>query len=394
MSRPTRWASSRWRSRAATTSSPRPYGRSTSSSRRPSASASAPGSSTPTDAASPRSGGGSPRSGRAARRTRRGHRPPRSPPRARARQFRRARAAHLGLVERQLAVIEKLEEREHDPDRLETLFQLDHLATGMRRYSENLLVIAGSEHKANHPGPVPLLDVVRASISEVERYDRVQIQALPPHALVAGYAADSVSHLLAELLDNATAFSPPDAHVHVSGWLLESGEVMLSVQDEGIGMTADRLAEVNNRLADPTPTTPAAPPGGPAGARAVRGDQAGRAPRDPGATARAAAGRVAAVVVLPTNVLPSGRPGSGLPPVPPAPVAPVTPASGADWTAMQDTRRPVPNRARHAPPRPRRPGARTGARAAPAGPRSRTSPEPVRPAAAAPYGRRRPSTSA
>ncbi|WFB07441.1 nitrate- and nitrite sensing domain-containing protein [Streptomyces sp. LX-29] len=160
---------------------------------------------------------------------------------------------NLGLIERQLAIIEGLEEKEQDPDRLETLFQLDHLATGMRRYSENLLVIAGSEHKATHAGPVPLLDVLRASISEVERYDRVQIQSLPPHSYVAGFAADSVSHLVAELLENATAFSPPDAHVQVSGWLLETGELMLSVQDEGIGMTPERFDELNARLAEPVP---------------------------------------------------------------------------------------------------------------------------------------------
>ncbi|MFE6777567.1 nitrate- and nitrite sensing domain-containing protein [Streptomyces sp. NPDC057702] len=159
----------------------------------------------------------------------------------------------LGLVERQLAVIETMEESEQDPERLDTLFTIDHLATGMRRYSENLLVIAGSERQSNHPGPVSLLDVLRAAISEVERYQRVRIQALPPQAQVAGFAADSVSHLVAELLENATVFSPPSTEVLVSGWLMESGEVMLSVQDEGIGMTADRFEELNTRLADPVP---------------------------------------------------------------------------------------------------------------------------------------------
>ncbi|MEU2791117.1 nitrate- and nitrite sensing domain-containing protein [Streptomyces sp. NPDC007100] len=156
----------------------------------------------------------------------------------------------LGLVERQLTVIESLEEKEQDPDRLETLFKLDHFAARMRRNSENLLVLAGAEHSTAHPGPVPLLDVLRASVSEIERYERVRVQSLPPHSQVAGFAADDVSHLVAELLENATAFSPPDSHVELSGWLLESGEVMLSVQDEGIGMTADRLAELNARLAD------------------------------------------------------------------------------------------------------------------------------------------------
>ncbi|MCM2576072.1 sensor histidine kinase [Streptomyces meridianus] len=157
----------------------------------------------------------------------------------------------LGLVERQLSVIEGLEEQEHDPERLETLFKLDHLATRMRRHGENLLVLAGSEHHGGHTNPVPLLDVLRAGISEIERYERVQIQSLPPHAQVAGFAADAVSHLVAELLENATAFSPPDADVELSGWLLESGEVMLSVQDQGIGMTEERLKELNGRLADP-----------------------------------------------------------------------------------------------------------------------------------------------
>ncbi|MFK8849079.1 nitrate- and nitrite sensing domain-containing protein [Streptomyces sp. Ac-502] len=155
----------------------------------------------------------------------------------------------LNLVERQLTVIESLEQKEQDPDRLETLFKLDHFAARMRRNSENLLVLAGAEHSAGQPGPVPLLDVLRASISEIERYERVRVQSLPPHSQVAGFAADDISHLVAELLENATAFSPPDAHVELSGWLLESGEVMLSVQDEGIGMTAERLAELNDRLA-------------------------------------------------------------------------------------------------------------------------------------------------
>ncbi|WP_063727748.1 nitrate- and nitrite sensing domain-containing protein [Streptomyces sp. RTd22] len=221
----------------------------------------------------------------------------------------------LGLIERQLAIIESMEEQEQDPDRLETLFQLDHLATGMRRYGENLLIVAGSEHQANHPGPVPLLDVLRASISEVERYDRVHLQSLPPHAQVAGFAADSISHLIAELLENATAFSPPDVAVQVSGWLLESGEVMLSVQDEGIGMTPERLAELNERLADKVPEYCQGPqPDDPLGLglyvvtrlAARHGVRVSLREQQPGG--------IAAVVVLPTRILPAGPPGAGLPP--------------------------------------------------------------------------------
>ncbi|MFD8866751.1 nitrate- and nitrite sensing domain-containing protein [Streptomyces sp. NPDC059590] len=225
----------------------------------------------------------------------------------------------LGLIERQLTIIEQMEEREQDPDRLQTLFQLDHLATGMRRYGENLLVIAGSENKAAHPGPVPLLDVLRASISEVERYDRVQIQSLPQHAQVAGYAADSISHLVAELLENATTFSPPDTMVQIAGWLLESGEVMLSVQDEGIGMTPERFVELNGRLADPVPEYCQGPqPEDPLGLglyvvtrlAARHGVRVQLREQKPGG--------VAAVVVLPTKILPAGPPGAGLPPAVPA----------------------------------------------------------------------------
>ncbi|MFE9770937.1 nitrate- and nitrite sensing domain-containing protein [Streptomyces sp. NPDC005931] len=162
----------------------------------------------------------------------------------------------LGLVERQLGVIEGLEEREDDPERLATLFKLDHFATVMRRHSENLLVLAGTEHVQHTAGPVPLVDVVRAAVSEIERYERVRIAALPPHAHIAGFAADDLSHLLAELMENATSFSPPDLPVEVSGWLLENGEVMLSVQDEGIGMTGERLDRLNARLADLDPEAP------------------------------------------------------------------------------------------------------------------------------------------
>ncbi|MFP8883551.1 nitrate- and nitrite sensing domain-containing protein [Streptomyces mangrovi] len=156
----------------------------------------------------------------------------------------------LGLVERQLALIESMEHEEKEPERLASLFKLDHLATRMRRHSENLLLLAGSEHTTGHLEPVPLLDVLRAAVSEIERYERVEIATLPPHAQVSGSAADDISHLIAELVDNATAFSPPEAEVRLSGWMLENGEIMLSVQDEGIGSSPERLAELNAKLAD------------------------------------------------------------------------------------------------------------------------------------------------
>ncbi|WP_030965344.1 nitrate- and nitrite sensing domain-containing protein [Streptomyces sp. NRRL S-378] len=157
----------------------------------------------------------------------------------------------LGLVERQLAVIEELESKEQDPDRLATLFKLDHLATVMRRHNENLLVLAGQEHGHGQGLPVALVDVMRAAVSEIERYERVDLTALPSYTQVAGHAADDISHVLAELLENATTFSPPEVKVKVSGWTLDSGDVVLSVVDQGIGVTEDRLEALNARLSTP-----------------------------------------------------------------------------------------------------------------------------------------------
>jgi hypothetical protein len=122
-------------------------------------------------------------------------------------------------------------------------------------------VLAGTEHSHGATArPVPLVDVTRAAISEIERYERVHIQTMPD-APVAGRAADDVSHLIAELLDNATGFSEPSTPVHLSGWLLENGEVMLSVEDTGIGMPDERLNQFNELLADPDPEPPGAAAG-------------------------------------------------------------------------------------------------------------------------------------
>ncbi|MFF3559914.1 nitrate- and nitrite sensing domain-containing protein [Streptomyces sp. NPDC002574] len=161
----------------------------------------------------------------------------------------------LGLVERQLTLIEKLEELVHDPDELAQLFRLDHLATRMRRNSENLLLLAGTEHGHAHPRPVPLVDVARAAVSEIEKYERVRIQQLPA-GRIAGFASDDLSHLVAELLENATTFSPPETEVQLSGWMLENGELMLSVEDEGIGLPAARREELNALLTQADPAAP------------------------------------------------------------------------------------------------------------------------------------------
>ncbi|MEU9360953.1 nitrate- and nitrite sensing domain-containing protein [Streptomyces sp. NPDC048301] len=222
----------------------------------------------------------------------------------------------LGLVERQLGVIESMEEREQDPERLSTLFKLDHMATVIRRHSENMLVLAGTDHNQGHANPIPLVDVLRAAVSEIERYERVTIQSLPPHAQIAGFAADDLSHLVAELLENATSFSPPDSHVELSGWLLETGEVMLSVQDEGIGMSAVRMSELNARLADPASFE--------AGEQAADGAGLGlqvtsllAARHGVRVQLREQKGSgVTAVVVLPQALLPKAPPAASPPPVP------------------------------------------------------------------------------
>ncbi|MDJ0379309.1 nitrate- and nitrite sensing domain-containing protein, partial [Streptomyces sp. G-G2] len=218
----------------------------------------------------------------------------------------------LGLVERQLTVIEELESKEQDPDQLATLFKLDHLATVMRRHNENLLVLAGQEHGPGHASPVPLVDVMRAAVSEIERYERVDLSALPGCTQVAGHAADDISHVLAELLENATTFSPPDAKVKVSGWLLDSGDAVLSVIDEGIGVSGDRLAALNSRLSEPEAydEEPEAEHGLGLGLYV-----AGRLAARHGVTAELRASRgggTEAVVVVPATLLPAAAPDSAV----------------------------------------------------------------------------------
>ncbi|MFI6793802.1 nitrate- and nitrite sensing domain-containing protein [Nonomuraea sp. NPDC050383] len=153
------------------------------------------------------------------------------------------------LVERQLQLIEGLEQGEEDENRLANLFRLDHLATRMRRNSENLLVLAGQEAARKWSEPVPLVDVARASLSEVENYERVQIQ-IPSGVQIAGPAVTDAVHLLAELIENAISFSPRESKVQVTSAPMDGG-VLVTISDLGIGMSADELAEANWRLANP-----------------------------------------------------------------------------------------------------------------------------------------------
>jgi signal transduction histidine kinase len=154
------------------------------------------------------------------------------------------------LVERQIRLIDDLEQGEQDAERLSNLFQMDHLATRMRRNSENLLVLAGHDASRRWNQPVALVDVLRAAISEIEQYERVSLNVQPGIA-VRGPAVNDVVHLIAELAENATSFSSAETPVAVSGHLLNSGGVLLDISDQGVGMGAEEMAHANWRLDNP-----------------------------------------------------------------------------------------------------------------------------------------------
>ncbi|HLU57481.1 MAG TPA: nitrate- and nitrite sensing domain-containing protein [Pseudonocardia sp.] len=158
------------------------------------------------------------------------------------------------LVDRQLVLIEQLEEGEVDPEQLSDLFRLDHLATRMRRNCENLLVLAGADIPRPAAEPVPVLDVLRAAVSEIEHYQRVVVQN-PPDATFSETAANDIQHLLAELLDNATNFSPSDSQVVMSCSQARDGSILVEIFDEGIGLSPSELSTLNERLRNPTEST-------------------------------------------------------------------------------------------------------------------------------------------
>jgi signal transduction histidine kinase len=154
------------------------------------------------------------------------------------------------LVERQIRLIDDLEQGEQDPERLSSLFQMDHLATRMRRNSENLLVLAGHDESRRWNQPLALVDVLRASLSEIEHYERVTLN-VQPGIVVRGQAVSDVVHLTAELVENATSFSAAETPVSIGGHLLGSGGVLLEITDEGVGMSAEEMAHANWRLDNP-----------------------------------------------------------------------------------------------------------------------------------------------
>jgi signal transduction histidine kinase len=154
------------------------------------------------------------------------------------------------LLDRQIEFIDHLESNERDPDQLDNLFKLDHLATRMRRNAESLLVMAGADPPRRRGAPVPVSDVVRVAIGEVEDYQRIHLLALDDATVATNVAAD-LAHLLSELMENATNASPPHTGVEVLGGYDARNGYIVTVADRGIGMSEAQLADANHHLAHP-----------------------------------------------------------------------------------------------------------------------------------------------
>ncbi|MET9059028.1 sensor histidine kinase [Streptomyces antibioticus] len=150
------------------------------------------------------------------------------------------------LVHRQLSLLDSMERRSDDPNELSDLFRLDHLTTRMRRHAESLIILSGAAPGRAWRTPVSLTDVVRAAVSEVEDYARVEVRQLAETAVVGTAVAD-LTHLLAELVENAAQFSPPHTRVRVTGEPVGNGYAV-EVEDRGLGMGKDTLAEANRRI--------------------------------------------------------------------------------------------------------------------------------------------------
>ncbi len=154
------------------------------------------------------------------------------------------------LVDRMIGELDAIERGEEDPKRLAQLFQLDHLATRMRRNDENLLVLAGADSTAPRREDALLADVVRAAQSEVELYNRIEFGTIDPDVSIAARAVNDVVRLIAELFDNATRFSPPTSSVLADARRI-GDYVLVQVEDRGLGMSPDQIASLNERLAEP-----------------------------------------------------------------------------------------------------------------------------------------------
>ncbi|WP_460364443.1 sensor histidine kinase [Actinocorallia lasiicapitis] len=153
------------------------------------------------------------------------------------------------LVHRQLTLLDAMERREIDTEELEDLFRVDHLATRMRRNSENLIILSGATPARGWRRPVPMVDVVRSAVAEVEDYTRVTVMPIGEVQLI-GRAVTDMAHLLAELIENAVSFSPPYTVAQISGHLVASGYA-IEIEDRGLGMSDENLEQINQRILNP-----------------------------------------------------------------------------------------------------------------------------------------------
>jgi signal transduction histidine kinase len=235
------------------------------------------------------------------------------------------------LLDRQVEYLDKLEQSEEDPDRLGELFRVDHLATRMRRNAESLLVLAGADPGRRKGSPVSVSDILRVAIGEVEDYQHIELGRIEDGQVPAGPAVD-LAHLTAELMENATQFSPPSAPVDVTAATdHQAGTYVISIRDRGMGL-GDRLDTANQTLADP-------PELGLGMGRSLGFMVVGRLAQRLGATVELRGnegGGTIAAVRMPLSLLNGeGPPHGGQPPIPPPPAqasAPSTPQPGVEVT--------------------------------------------------------------
>ncbi|MFJ6569869.1 nitrate- and nitrite sensing domain-containing protein [Streptomyces sp. NPDC091292] len=156
------------------------------------------------------------------------------------------------LIHRLISLLDDLERKHEDSDLLKDIFKVDHLATRVRRHSENLVILSGSPPSRRMTQPVPITDVMRSAVAETEQYTRVKVKNLPVDRQLSltGRAVADVTHLVAELIENGTSFSPPDTQVYVSATRVAKG-LALHVEDHGLGMPEDMRARANHLLAHP-----------------------------------------------------------------------------------------------------------------------------------------------
>jgi len=169
--------------------------------------------------------------------------------------FRNLARRSQSLLHRQLALLDAMERRARDPQELEDLFRIDHLTTRMRRHAESLIILSGHSPARGWRNPVPLVDVLRAAVAEVEDYTRIRATSAT-QASLAGPAVGDVIHMIAELAENATMFSPPNTPVVIHGDTVGKG-FAVEIEDRGLGMTDEQLQRINDLLQNPPPFDPA-----------------------------------------------------------------------------------------------------------------------------------------